>query len=72
MHSFGWVAGSLGGRGGSAAAHGFGVGVGAGERLQLSGVEMGLALAGVPHKPGGVQAALGVLAAADASVAVTA
>ena len=29
----------------------------------LSGVEMGLALAGVPHKPGGVQAALDTLAA---------
>ncbi len=29
----------------------------------LSGVEMGLALAGVPHKPGGVQAALDSLAA---------
>lgn len=28
----------------------------------LSGVEMGLALAGVPHKPGGVQAALETLA----------
>jgi alanine-glyoxylate transaminase/serine-glyoxylate transaminase/serine-pyruvate transaminase len=28
----------------------------------LSGVEMGLGLAGVPHKPGGVQAALGSLA----------
>jgi alanine-glyoxylate transaminase/serine-glyoxylate transaminase/serine-pyruvate transaminase len=28
----------------------------------LSGVEMGLALAGVPHKPGGVQAALEALA----------
>lgn len=27
----------------------------------LSGVEMGLGLAGVPHEPGGVQAALGVL-----------
>jgi alanine-glyoxylate transaminase/serine-glyoxylate transaminase/serine-pyruvate transaminase len=29
----------------------------------LSGVEMGLALAGVPHKPGGVQAALDTLTA---------
>ena len=28
----------------------------------LSGVEMGLALARVPHQPGGVQAALGYLA----------
>ena len=29
---------------------------------QLGGVEMGLQLAGVPHHPGGVAAALGVLA----------
>ena len=28
----------------------------------LAGVEMGLALAGVPHKPGGTQAAMGYLA----------
>ena len=28
----------------------------------LSGVEMGLALAGVPYQPGGVQAALAYLA----------
>jgi alanine-glyoxylate transaminase/serine-glyoxylate transaminase/serine-pyruvate transaminase len=34
----------------------------------LSGVEMGLRLAGVPHKPGGVQAALSSLAASAASV----
>jgi alanine-glyoxylate transaminase/serine-glyoxylate transaminase/serine-pyruvate transaminase len=30
----------------------------------LSGVEMGLKLAGMPHRPGGVQAALEVLASA--------
>src|SRR5690606_37636801 len=30
----------------------------------LAGVEMGLGLAGIPHRAGGVQAALGVLAAA--------
>jgi alanine-glyoxylate transaminase/serine-glyoxylate transaminase/serine-pyruvate transaminase len=30
----------------------------------LSGVEMGLSLAGVPHKPGGVQAAIESLAGA--------
>ncbi len=27
----------------------------------LSGVEMGLAVAGIPHKPGGVQAAMNYL-----------
>jgi alanine-glyoxylate transaminase/serine-glyoxylate transaminase/serine-pyruvate transaminase len=32
----------------------------------LGGVEMGLRLAGVPHRPGGVQAALSVLAEAGA------
>jgi alanine-glyoxylate transaminase/serine-glyoxylate transaminase/serine-pyruvate transaminase len=31
----------------------------------LAGVEMGLALAGVPHRKGGVQAALEVLAARE-------
>jgi alanine-glyoxylate transaminase/serine-glyoxylate transaminase/serine-pyruvate transaminase len=35
----------------------------------LSGVEMGLGLAGVPHKPGGVQAALNSLASSVAEVA---
>ena len=35
----------------------------------LSGVEMGLALAGIPHKPGGVQAALNSLASSVAEVA---
>jgi alanine-glyoxylate transaminase/serine-glyoxylate transaminase/serine-pyruvate transaminase len=35
----------------------------------LSGVEMGLGLAGIPHKPGGVQAALGSLASSVAEVA---
>ena len=33
----------------------------------LAGVEMGLALAGIPHKQGGAQAALGELAAGAAS-----
>ena len=33
----------------------------------LAGVEMGLALAGIPHKQGGAQAALGALAAGAAS-----
>jgi alanine-glyoxylate transaminase/serine-glyoxylate transaminase/serine-pyruvate transaminase len=35
----------------------------------LSGVEMGLGLAGIPHKPGGVQAALNSLASSVAEVA---
>ncbi|MCM3880835.1 MAG: aminotransferase class V-fold PLP-dependent enzyme [Vicinamibacterales bacterium] len=35
----------------------------------LSGVEMGLSLAGVPYKPGGVQAALASLAASATTVA---
>jgi alanine-glyoxylate transaminase/serine-glyoxylate transaminase/serine-pyruvate transaminase len=35
----------------------------------LSGVEMGLTLAGIPHKPGGVQAALNSLASSVAEVA---
>jgi alanine-glyoxylate transaminase/serine-glyoxylate transaminase/serine-pyruvate transaminase len=35
----------------------------------LSGVEMGLALAGVPHRKGGAQAALDYLASADATKA---
>ena len=33
----------------------------------LSGIEMGLALAGTPHRPGGAQAALAVLGAAESS-----
>jgi alanine-glyoxylate transaminase/serine-glyoxylate transaminase/serine-pyruvate transaminase len=33
----------------------------------LAGIEMGLALAGVPHKKGGVQAALDYLASARQS-----
>jgi alanine-glyoxylate transaminase/serine-glyoxylate transaminase/serine-pyruvate transaminase len=37
----------------------------------LSGVEMGLRLAGIPHKPGGVMAALDLLAAADRPERVT-
>ena len=36
----------------------------------LSGIELGLRLAGVPHKDGGVMAALNILAAADNNVAL--
>jgi alanine-glyoxylate transaminase/serine-glyoxylate transaminase/serine-pyruvate transaminase len=37
----------------------------------LAGVEMGLRLAGVPHRAGGMMAALGVLAPAETPVAAT-
>ena len=36
----------------------------------LSGIELGLRLAGVPHKDGGVMAALNILAPADNNVAL--
>jgi len=36
----------------------------------LAGVEMGLAVAGVPHQPGGIRAAMEYLAAADPATAV--
>ena len=37
----------------------------------LAGVEMGLAVAGVPHQPGGIRAALEYLAAAEPATAVS-